>query len=94
MHTGADKEGSVDGYVWQQAGGRRHGRIGSGTLAMGRVFRTLCGRELEVEPRDDHAVEGVEWLDPTCSACDYKMRKALNAMPASPVYRQKLVDAK
>jgi hypothetical protein len=90
MQVGAAREGDVGGYVWQQAGGRRHARIGSGTLSEGRVFRTLCGRELEVTRSDDRTQEDTRWLDPPCSACDYKMRKALNAMPACPEYRQKL----
>ena len=82
----------MDGYVWQQAGGRRHGRIGTGnaTLPAGRTFRTLCGRQLTVEERDDHTIEGCVWTDATCSACDYKMRRALNRMPQSPEYRAAL----
>jgi hypothetical protein len=90
MHTGAFKEGSVNGYEYQQAGGRRHARIGSGTLPEGRVFRTLCGLELEVAKKDDHTKPDARWTDPTCSNCDFKIRKALKAMPVSPEYRQKL----
>lgn len=75
-------------HVWQQAGGRRHGRIseGSATLPEGRVFRSLCGRELTVAKRDDHTREGAVWLDPTCSGCDYLMRRAENAPAHDPDY--------
>jgi hypothetical protein len=78
----------VEGYTWQQAGGRRHGRIGlaTSTLPAGRVFRTLCGRELTVSEQDDRTRDGVVWLAPTCSACDYKMRRAGNAPAHDPDY--------
>lgn len=83
-------------YVWQQAGGRRHGRVSdkSGTLQAGRVFRSLCGRELMVEKGDDRTRDGVVWLDPTCSACDYVMRREGNAPAHDPDYVHALTVAR
>lgn len=83
-------------HIWQQAGGRRHGRISTehGSLPAGRVFRTLCGRELTVEARDDHTREGVVWLDPTCSNCDFRMRRENNAPAHDPDYAHALTVAR
>lgn len=75
-------------HVWQQAGGRRHGRVagGSATLPEDSVFHSLCGRTLTVEKRDDRTREGAVWLDPTCSGCDYLMRRAEHAPAHDPDY--------
>jgi hypothetical protein len=83
-------------YIWQQAGGRRHGRIGdtNGCLATGRVFRSLCGLELTVEKRDDRTLAGAVWLDTTCSACDYVMRRENNAPAHAPDYVHALTAAR
>ena len=64
-------------HVWQQAGGKRHGRESDSyaPLEAGSVFRTLCGRTLTVEVRDEHSPSR-PWLDPTCSGCDTYIRRA------------------